>query len=190
MLSPGTRLRSEEIASELGLSRMPVREALRRLDSEGLVTLRPNRGAVVAGFTAAELFELFEIRSMLEGLAVRLAAPIANAENAEEMSALLNRMARAADDQDKWIERHWEFHAYICGLAKRQRLLREIERLHNLLEPYMRIWLSHVPKQVNMLQDHQQIIDVILARDVEKAESVMRDHVLNTAPALVTFLKL
>src|SRR4029453_13795672 len=68
---PGERLIPEEIAAEIGMSRMPVREAFRRLASDGLVVLRPNRGCVVAGLTVDELFEIFEIRSVLEGLAVR-----------------------------------------------------------------------------------------------------------------------
>ena len=69
----GDRLIAEDIASEIGMSRMPVREAFRRLDAQGLVTLRPNRGAIVSGLDIDELHEVFEMRSALEGLAVRVA---------------------------------------------------------------------------------------------------------------------
>ncbi len=82
---PGDRLIPEEIAAEIGMSRMPVREAFRRLAADGLVTLRPNRGCVVAGLTLDEIYETFEIRSVLEGLAVRLATARMNDETSEEL---------------------------------------------------------------------------------------------------------
>src|SRR3972149_3015277 len=91
----GERLIPEDIATEIGMSRMPVREALRRLATEGLVLLRPNRGCIVAGLTLDEIFETFEMRSVLEGLAVRLAMPRVNADVIEELEVLLDRMERA-----------------------------------------------------------------------------------------------
>ncbi len=110
VLAPGVRIRAEEVAEEIGMSRMPVREALRRLDSEGLVTLRPNRGAVVTGYEADEILELFEIRSVLEGLAARLAAPRFSAHQRDESMDRLTRMIRAEGDIDLWIARHQDLH--------------------------------------------------------------------------------
>lgn len=92
-LRKGDRLIAEDIASEIGMSRMPVREAFRRLDAQGLVTLRPNRGAVVGGLDIDELHEVFEMRSALEGLAVRVAV----ARIGERQLAALERMLDEMD---------------------------------------------------------------------------------------------
>src|SRR3972149_173280 len=113
----GGRLTPEDMAPEIGMSRMPVREALRRLATEGLVLLRPNRGCIVAGLTLDEIFETFEMRSVLEGLAVRLAMPRVNADVIEELEVLLDRMERAGTrGGSNWIMRHQEFPSHICAL--------------------------------------------------------------------------
>lgn len=189
-LKPGMRLKAEEIASEIGMSRMPVREAFRRLDAEGLLTLRPNRGAVVAGFSAEQLMELFEIRSVLEGLAMRHAAVNITGSDVEELRDLLLRMDRGKNDCDQWLIRHREFHAAISRLSGRRRLVREIEKLQVLLESQMRLWFVHVEKPIKVLQEHQSLIDALISGNSDNAEAVMRDHVLNTAPAIIRFLSL
>lgn len=188
-LKPGARLRPEEIANEIGMSRMPVREAFRRLDAEGLLTIRPNRGAVVADFTADQILELFEMRSVLEGLAIRQAVSNVNGTNIEDLRDLLFRMDRGRHDCDQWLKRHWDFHEYLCKLSNRPRLVREIEKLHVMLEPQMRFYFVNVKKPTGVVQQHQNLIDVLVAGDADRAESVMREHVLETAPALINYLQ-
>jgi DNA-binding GntR family transcriptional regulator len=187
-LKPGSRLRPEEIAGEIGMSRMPVREAFRRLDAEGLLVIRPNRGAVVADCTAEQLLELFEMRSVLEGLAMRHAVANVGGMAIEDLRDLLFRMDRGQHECDQWLKRHWSFHEYLCVLSNRPRLVREIERLHVMLEPQMRFYFINVKKPVGVLQQHQNLIDVLVAGDADRAETVMREHVLETAPALIAFL--
>ncbi len=186
-LKPGARLRAEEIATEIGMSRMPVREAFRRLDTEGYVTIRPNRGAVVTDHTFEEIQELFEIRSVLEGLAARLAAERIGPAEIEEMGELLRRMRLGQKNADDWMSRHWAFHEYICGLSGRKRLVREIERLHGALEPYLRLWFFHANRPVIAIKDHQNLLKVISSRNPDKAEAAMREHVLVTAPQIIRF---
>lgn len=188
-LKPGARLRAEEIATEIGMSRMPVREAFRRLDTEGYVTIRPNRGAVVTDHTFEEIQELFEIRSVLEGLAARLAAERIGPAEIEEMGELLRRMRLGQKNTDDWMSRHWAFHEYICSLSGRKRLVREIERLHGALEPYLRLWFFHANRPVVAIKDHQNLLKVISTRNPDKAEAAMREHVLVTAPQIIRFLK-
>ncbi|MEZ5924309.1 MAG: GntR family transcriptional regulator [Hyphomicrobiaceae bacterium] len=188
-LRPGTRLRAEEIAAKIGMSRMPVREAFRRLDTEGYVTIRPNRGAIVTDHTFEEIQELFEIRSVLEGLAVRLAAERIGPSEIEEMHDLLRRMRSGQKNADDWLTRHWAFHEYICRLSGRRRLVREIERLHGVLEPYLRLWFFHANRPVIAIKDHQELLKVIEMRNPEKAEVAMREHVLVTAPQIIRFLQ-
>src|ERR1700722_1081209 len=90
--APNDRLIPEEIAADAGMSRMPVREAFRRLAAEGLVTIRPNRGCVVSGLPLDEIFEVFEVRSVLEGLAVRLAMPKIDRSVLADLRLQLKRM--------------------------------------------------------------------------------------------------
>jgi len=187
---PGERLIPEAIAQELAMSRMPVREAFQRLANEGLVVIRPNRGCVVAGLTIDEIFETFEIRSVLEGLAVRLAMPHIDAGVLTELDDRLARMQRAGEaGGDAWLAAHQAFHAYICELSGRQKLVGQIAALHIAVEPYMRIWLHHVAHPTTATQAQNEIVEAIRSGDAEHAEAVMREHVLRTAPRLAEFLR-
>lgn len=184
----GDRLIAEDIAAEVGMSRMPVREAFRRLAADGLVVLRPNRGCVVAGLTLDEIYETFEMRSVLEGLAVRLAMQWLTADIFDELQSLLERMERAgvAGSSD-WVARHQEFHGHICKLSRRPKLIRQIAALHVVIEPYMRIWFDYVDKPLSALDEHQRLIAALRTGDAAHAESVMREHILETAPMLAEF---
>lgn len=185
---PGDRLIPEEIAAEIGMSRMPVREAFRRLAADGLVTLRPNRGCVVAGLTLDEIHETFEIRSVLEGLAVRLATPRMNSETFEELEGLLDRVERAGQSgSGDWVLRHQEFHAFIYGLSGRPKLIRQIAALHVVIEPYMRIWFDYVDKPLSAREEHQMLIDALRSGDARHAEAVMQDHIIETASMLADY---
>ncbi|QKD00689.1 GntR family transcriptional regulator [Mesorhizobium loti] len=186
---PGERLIPEEIAAEIGMSRMPVREAFRRLASDGLVVLRPNRGCVVAGLTVDELYEIFEIRSVLEGLAVRLAMPRIDEEEFEELERLLDRMERAGQSgSSDWVVRHQEFHGRICALSWRPKLIHQISALHVVIEPYMRIWFDDCDKPHSAREEHAAVIAALRSGDELHAEKVMQDHILSTAPMLAEFV--
>jgi DNA-binding GntR family transcriptional regulator len=185
---PGVRLIPEEIANEIGMSRMPVREAFRRLSSEGLVLIRPNRGCVVAGLTIEEIYEVFEMRSVLEGLAVRLALPRLDAEAFLELDRLLDRMARGGKGSDDWVTRHREFHEYLCSFSGRPKLIRQIASLHVTIEPYLRIWFHHVEKPLSAEEEHRAIILALQTGNAAHAATEMEKHILETAPALAAFV--
>ncbi|MGX9571065.1 GntR family transcriptional regulator [Mesorhizobium sp. f-mel] len=186
---PGDRLIPEEIAAEIGMSRMPVREAFRRLASDGLVVLRPNRGCVVAGLTVDELYEIFEIRSVLEGLAVRLAMPRIDEDELEDLERLLDRMERAGrSGSSDWVVRHQEFHGRICALSRRPKLIHQISALHVAIEPYMRIWFDDVEKPLSAREEHATVIAALRSGEPHHAEQVMQEHILGTAPMLAEFV--
>lgn len=185
----GDRLVAEEIASEVGMSRMPVREAFRRLAAEGLVTLRPNRGAVVSGLDMDDVREVFEMRSALEGLAVRLAVPNLTDRDIASLERLLEEMEEYRDDGSEWVTRHRTFHEALCSYARRPRLMRQIHSLYSTIEPPMRLWLQFVDTQHSTRETHQMIIDVLRARDPEQAERLIRNHIESTVPALIDFLE-
>ncbi len=187
---PGERLIPETIARALAMSRMPVREAFQRLANEGLVVIRPNRGCVVSGLTIEEIYESFEIRSVLEGLAVRLAMPRVTGAVLAELDDHLARMHRAgAAGGGDWLARHQDFHGYIANLSQRPKLIAQIAALHIAVEPWMRVWLHHVAQPATATQRQNEIVEAIRSGDAGHAETVMRDHVLRTASKLADFLR-
>jgi DNA-binding GntR family transcriptional regulator len=116
-LGPGARIRTEDIAVSLGLSRQPVREAIRRLEAEGYVTARPNRGAAVTKYTPVQLQELFEIRAALESLAVSIALPRLAPRDFVRLEQLMSAMTEAGSVVNNWLARHGEFHLHLANAA-------------------------------------------------------------------------
>jgi DNA-binding GntR family transcriptional regulator len=184
----GERLIAEEIAGELGMSRMPVREAFQRLAADGLVVIRPNRGCTVAGLSLDEIYETFEIRSVLEGLAVRLAMPRIDGEVVAGLERSLERMETSGrTGSGDWVARHQEFHSRISTLSGRPKLIRQIDQLHAVIEPHLRIWFDYAAKPLSAAEEHRIVIDALRSGDADQAETVMRDHILGTAPVLAQF---
>jgi DNA-binding GntR family transcriptional regulator len=188
-LSGNSRLNPAEIAALLGVSRMPVREALRQLHVEGLVTMRPNRSAFVSSLTAREVEELFEIRCALEVLAVRTAILAMTADSRAELVALKDRMDRARNDPAEWLKRHDDFHQAICSLGGRTRLPQEIGRIRLAIRPYLLMYMK-VFNTVEMPGlEHSSLLNALASGEVRRAEAAMREHVANPAKELIKFLQ-
>ncbi|WP_338524645.1 GntR family transcriptional regulator [Pseudomonas batumici] len=185
----GDRLIAEDIASEIGMSRMPVREAFRRLDAQGLVTLRPNRGAIVSGLEFDELQEVFDMRGALEGLAIRVAVPRIGERQLAALERMLDEMDDYRDESAEWVSRHRAFHEFLCCLSGRPRLVKQISALYSLIEAPMRLWLQHSEKPLSAREEHAVILDAIRSGDAERAEAVVRQHIEGTVPALISFLQ-
>jgi DNA-binding GntR family transcriptional regulator len=175
------RLKPEHIAETMGLSRMPVREALRQLDSEGLVTIHPNRGASVTLLTADDILEFFEMRAALEGVAVRLATPNIGDDGLHDLDHYLEKMRRSENDHLVWIDRHDEFHEFLCGWSRRPRLCAEIKRLRITIVPYLRLYTAHFQEREIPGYEHEVILDAIRQGDPDVAEDCMRKHVMANA---------
>jgi DNA-binding GntR family transcriptional regulator len=180
----GERIKAEDIATQLGISRMPVREAIRQLDSEGLLTIRANRGAVVTVLKPDEILELFEMRSVLEGVAIKRAIKRFDDDAFTTLEMHLVRLGRAQADPDLWIDRHNEFHDFICAQSGANRLFTEVRQLRTAVEPYLRMVLG-IMQSGDAVADHQKLIDVIRKGDPDIAEAVIREHVLSTAYDLI-----
>ena len=185
----GMRLRPEQIAAELGVSRMPVREAVRQLDAQGLLTTLPNRGVVVSKLTPEEVVELFEIRAPLEGLAARFAVEHITDEALLDIGHLLTRMRLVADKHLLWIERHDDLHDRICQLSRRVRLCQMARQLRMQVQPYLRLFTSTGGNPELSAFRHELILDALRARDGDRAESAMREHVMANAHAIAAFVR-
>jgi DNA-binding GntR family transcriptional regulator len=188
-LGPGARVRTEDVAAGVGMSRQPVREAIRRLEAEGYVTVRPNRGAMVSKHTPEQLLELFEIRAVLEGLAMRLAASRVQPQDIVMLEASITAIEHAGTETNTMLARHNEFHIQLSGLSARPRLTREIARMHATLEPYMRLWFLRCGTPTHSRDDHAKLLLALRSGYPAHAEEVMRDHVLETAPMIIAQLE-
>jgi DNA-binding GntR family transcriptional regulator len=184
-LPAGARIVTEALAAQLGLSRMPVREALRQLDGEGLVTLRPNRGAVVTLLDDAALTELCEMRGALEALAARHAARLATPADVDDLDALVAAMRRAAADPARWVQRHEEFHDRICALSGRPRLTAETRRLRLAMQARTRLHVERHREPEALGHEHELIVDALRDRDARRAERLVASHVAANLAALL-----
>ncbi|WP_048710344.1 GntR family transcriptional regulator [Microvirga massiliensis] len=181
----GSWLKTESIAQQLDISRMPVRDALRQLDSEGLVTIRLNRGATVTNLSLEDILELFEIRSVLEGLAAGIAATRATKSHIEELDFLVQQMERAKSDRTRWIERHDAVHDYLCGISGRQELCAQISRLRTRVKPYLLMYsVAHGDPELAG-HEHWRFLEPLRNQQTEEAERIVRAHVIANAHSIV-----
>lgn len=185
----GEKLNPARIAVLLDISRMPVREALVQLDAEGLVTIRPNRGAIVTSLTPDDVEELFEMRAVLEALAVRLALPRLKPESFLELEMLMQRMRHARQNRRLWIQRHDEFHDYLCRQSGRTRLAGEIQRIRNAVQPYLLLYIDIYHSTEMEGAEHEALLDAARTGNGLLVERVVRDHVLTAARGVITFLR-
>jgi DNA-binding GntR family transcriptional regulator len=187
-MAAGARIVTEAIAQRLGLSRQPVREALRQLDAEGLVTIRPNRGAVVTSLSPEALADLLEMRGVLEGLAARHAARTATPADIEDLDAMIGAMRRAAGDTPRWLERHEAFHDRVCMLSGRPLLAAEARRLRLAVRPCMGRYTDHHGEPETLGHEHEVIVDALRDRDARRAERLVIAHVAANATSILSLL--
>ena len=197
----GSRLRQEALAEEFGVSRTPVREALRKLQATGLVELLPNRGAIVRGPTAREIREAYEVRAELEGLAAELAAGRisdrdllrlreAQALFRRSVETLIARRARRPQpwkDESVWVQANDLFHQAILDAAGNERLSDTIADLHRSF-PRDLTWVA-LSQSSRLLEEnveqHEAILEAIERRDPVEARQRMIEHI-RSAGELVT----
>jgi DNA-binding GntR family transcriptional regulator len=184
----GMRLNPEEIGTALGLSRTPIREALRRLDAEGLVTLQPNRGAVVTVLSVEEVRERFKIRTALEMLATAEATQRVSEDDLDDLRILMRRMDRAQANPREWIARHEQFHDRLYALAAMPHLAAEIRRMRETVHPYLRIYIDvyHTAEMPGF--EHQDLLAAVASRDPVRASEAMREHIDCAAAGVCEFL--
>jgi len=187
-LAGGMRLNPTEIGVLLGISRTPVREALYRLDIEGLVTLTPNRGVVVTSLTLELVRELFKIRGALEALAASEAARNIREDDVDEFELLLRRMDRSRGDPKAWIIRHDAFHDRLYEFAKMPRLTAEIRRLREAIHPHLRLYIDVYHHTEMPGYEHRTLLAEIASGSASRASLAMLEHVESAASGVLEFL--
>ncbi len=170
-LAPGERIFENELAEQLGISRTPLREAMRQLETEGLVQFTARRGAVVAGLSAAEMREAFQIRATLERLAIQLAGPRLGPAELDQLRRELERMQEALTRGDRaaFREHHRVFHMTIFEKTAAPRLLRMLANLLETGERYEQLELAQDVLHADELGHHARLLAMLEAGDAEAA---------------------
>jgi DNA-binding GntR family transcriptional regulator len=185
-LPPGRILRQDELATAYGASRMPIREALRTLAAEGLITLHPNRGALVAPMDGADFREISEMRASAEALAMRLALP--NLSNTQiEQAAEVNAALLTGSVEDFCALNH-QFHMALYQPCQRPRLLAHITGLHRLAERYIRFTISHLAYGGQSSKGHDALLSACYRRDGCAAEALVVAHISDAEKTLAAHL--
>jgi DNA-binding GntR family transcriptional regulator len=175
-LKPGEPLAEEEFAKRFGVSRTPVRQALRALASENLVTFVPRRGAVVAALSVDELKELFLLRSLLESQAARIGAERSNSQWTTAIRMLVSEMEAATQDPPTWLEADRKFHMTIYQASGLPRLTAIIGTLRDDAERYIRTYIN-LPDNIQTSNvKHQLILEAFAAANGKRCEQYTLDH--------------
>ena len=187
LLRPGERLMEIQLAEELGVSRTPVREAIRKLDQEGFVVMMPRRGAYVANMSIRDVNEIFEIRTALESLSNGLAAERITGEELEELQSLLVQIGKyiEEDNMDKIVDTDIEFHELLYRVSRNSRLEGIISNLREQLTRFRTLSMSHPGRLEATLEEHRAIVDAIAKGDVGAAQRAAEYHMEKSEQTLM-----
>lgn len=188
----GSQLRQDVIASQYRVSRIPVREALRQLDAEGLIHIVPNRGAVVPELSPDDVEEIFAIRALLEPEVLKLSIPRLTPADFAKAEAVLTKYVddlRRGDHIAEWGVLNWQFHSILYSRANRPRFMSIIRNVNHNGERYTRLqlYLTHGIKRAN--EEHHHILELCRKRQVSAACKLLRQHILYAGQSLKQVLE-
>lgn len=187
-LQDGETLRQDRIADMFNVSRIPVREALARLEEHGLVTKRRHKGAVVSSLSLDEITELFEFRALVEGEMIRLSVESIQPKTLDEATRFANAFA-CETDSGRWAQLNRLFHYTLYRDCKRPFHLQIVANMLDKVGRYLRAQLILTDGIDRARREHDAILRAALARDADEAASLTRAHILGASRSLVTFLR-
>ena len=187
IFTPGERLMEIQLAEEMGVSRTPVREAIRKLELEGFVVMIPRRGTYVADISIKDINEVYEIRTALDILAAGLAAERINDDELEEMQRLLVEIGTYIEkgDMEKIVEIDSAFHDVLYRASRNERLVNIINNLREQITGLRGRSMNYPGRLVSTLDEHRAIVDSIAQRNPEKAQKAVRMHLENAERTLL-----
>lgn len=187
----GEPLRQDAIGAELGVSRIPVREALRQLEAEGLVIFNPHRGAVVSVLSLKQIRELFELRAEIEGDLIRRAVPKMTDEDHARADEILDAYEAAlrSGQVSGWGALNWQFHATLYAPADRELTMSIVSKLHTHSDRYLRMQLALTHGESRARNEHRSIAVAARKGDAAQASKLLRAHIIGAGRALVEFLE-
>lgn len=185
-LERGETLSENRISARLGVSRTPVREALQRLEQEGLVKTEPGKGAVVLGISTGDLLDIYEIRIRIEGLAARYAARSITDEQIAEMRGVveLQEFFAAKGDFRSLRDLDSKFHSMIYDFCTSRILTDTLNSLHHKIERFRRMSMELGGRGSLSTEEHREICEALASRDEDRAEALLIEHVKNARDKL------
>jgi DNA-binding GntR family transcriptional regulator len=191
-LQPRERLMEIQMAEELGVSRTPIREALRKLELEGFIVMVPRKGAYVSDLSFKDIADVFEIRAALEGLAAGLAAERITDEELEAMERLLveKKEAITQNNISRLVEVDTRFHEMMYQASRNERLSSIISNLREQIQRFRLTSLSHPGRMQESLSEHKKITEAIQSRDSQLARQLAQEHIENAENVLIECLKI
>jgi DNA-binding GntR family transcriptional regulator len=191
-IPPGAQLRQEALAESYGVSRIPVREALRQLEAEGLVAFNPNRSVTVSALSVAEAEELFDLRLLIEtdliGRGAEAASPVDHAAAREALAR--SQAAYSGGDASQWGEHNQAFHACLYAPAARPQSLVLVQALNAKTDRYVRLQLSlQADAPARAQSEHQRLLDLYIARDISGVRTMLQDHIGHVRTMLLEALR-
>lgn len=187
VFQPGERLMEMKLASQLGVSRTPVREAIHLLEKESLVSQVPHRGVVVAGITRKQLRDVLEVRSMLEELSVQLACRRASEEDMRRLKAMAADFEAAVEthaDVTVLAEKDVAFHDVIYQMTDNEKLIQMVANLWQQIYRYRIEYLKDVRQGEALVKEHWEMVEALCARDEKAAVAAARSHISNQESAI------
>ena len=191
-ITAGSKLNEVDVATALGVSRGPVREAFRALGQAGLVRVEKNRGVFVRQVSLEEADEFYEVRAALEGLIGRLAARRIALEEIEQLRAIVKRMHAVQKGRraEEYFALNVEFHDVLAHAARNNALMANYRGVVNQLDLYRRATISRSVENIpHSTAEHEAVVDAIAARDEARAENLLRQHVLDSRTRLHAALR-
>lgn len=170
-----------QLAEKMGVSRTPIREAIRKLELEGLVVMIPRKGAYVADLSIKNITDVLEVRAALEGLASGLAALRMTEEEIKELESIARHFEEAmnSNDVDDIIQTDIKFHEKILQSTRNEKLLQLTNSLMEQVQRFRVMYLNKAIKSTFLIKEHYKIVDAISKRNREKAENMARIHIQN-----------
>ncbi len=191
VLEPGERLMEIQMADEMGVSRTPVREAIRKLELEGLVIMVPRKGAYVAGISVKDIHEVFEVRTSLEGLAASLAAQRITPEELDEMerNLFLEAGELAENNLRSIVEIDTSFHDLLYKAAKNQKLFQMVNNLQEQLQRFRSASLARPGRSKTALEEHRKILEALALGDSKLAQKLAMEHIESAETAMMASIE-
>lgn len=191
ILEPGERLMEVQLADELGISRTPVREAIRKLEHEGYVIMMPRRGTYVSDVSVHDVKEIFEIRSALESLATGLAARKIEPEELEKLQNLLVEIEGyiSKNDIEKIVESDIKFHGLIYQVSGNERLVNIINNLKEQTARFRTLSMSYPGRLQETLEEHSEMVEAIANGDVSAARDAAEHHMESAEKTLLKAMR-
>jgi DNA-binding GntR family transcriptional regulator len=178
-IPPGGKLNEGDLAKALGISRTPIREAINRLEKEGLVKIIPQRGAFVVQFTEKDIYELFLIRENLEGLAAYLATSKMSEKDLAKLESSVEGFSEPFEEKEirRYAREDFKFHQAVVQFSEAQRLISLISTLHDYIRIFRLTTIGVSGRMKTSLDEHRELLQAFRGRRPEEAERRMRDHI-------------